>query len=44
MEKAADSEYQLMESGTWELVRLPSGRKLSRCRWMFKNKQESVGK
>ena len=43
--EAADSEYQsLMENGTWELVKLPVGRKQVGCRWTFKIKRGSDGK
>ena len=35
--EAADSEYQsLMENETWELIKLPSGRKPVGCKWIFK--------
>ena len=43
--EAADSEYQsLMENETWELVKLPSGRKPVGCKWIFKTKHTSDGK
>ena len=33
---AADSEYtSLMENETWELVKLPEGRKTVGCKWVF---------
>jgi hypothetical protein len=32
-------EYNsLLENQTWDLVPLPSGRKLVRCRWVYMNK------
>ena len=35
-EEAANLEYQsLMENKTWELVRLPTGRKPVGCKWVF---------
>ena len=33
-----------MENGTWELVKLPRGRKPVGCRWVFKTKQGNDGK
>ena len=43
--EAADSEYQsLMENETWKLVKLPTGRKPVRCKWIFKTKRTSEGK
>ena len=43
--RAADSEYQsLLENETWELMKLPSGRKPVGCRWVFKSKCGKDGK
>ena len=43
--EAADSEYQsLMDNGTWNLVKLPDGRKPVGCKWIFKTKCTSEGK
>ncbi len=43
--KAADAEYaSLMENGTWELVKLPDGRKPLSCRWVFRVKYLHDGK
>ena len=34
---AADAEYQslIIENNTWELVKLPEGRKAMDCKWVF---------
>eukprot|EP00253_Pinus_taeda_P035997 PITA_35997 len=38
-EAAMDEEYSaLMENNTWDLVPLPKGRKLVRCRWIYRTK------
>jgi hypothetical protein len=38
-------EYNsLLENQTWDLVPLPSGRKLVRCRWVYKTKSAMDGK
>jgi hypothetical protein len=29
--------HSLMENDTWDLVTLPKGRKLIRCKWVYKN-------
>ena len=43
-EEAADAEYKsLMENDTWELVKLPPGRKTVGCKWVFKVKQGPDG-
>jgi hypothetical protein len=35
-EVAMDEEYSaLMDNKTWDLVPLPKGRKLFRCRWIY---------
>jgi hypothetical protein len=35
-ESAMDEEYSaLMDNNTWDLVPLPKGRKLVRCRWIY---------
>jgi hypothetical protein len=37
-------EYKsLLENQTWDLVPLPSGRKLVRCRWVYKTKSTADG-
>ena len=33
----------LQKNNTWELVDLPPGRKLVKCKWVFKTKFVSVG-
>ena len=44
-EEAANLEYQsLMENKTWELVKLPTGRKPVGYKWVFKKKRGSDGK
>lgn len=44
-EAAADSEYQsLMESETWELVKLPGDHKPIGCKWVFKIKRGKDGR
>jgi hypothetical protein len=36
-EAAMDEEYSaLMDNNTWDLVPLPKGRKLVRCRWIYR--------
>ena len=43
--EAADSEYSsLIENKTWELVKLPKGRKAISCKWVFKVKYSNDGK
>ena len=44
----ADAEYNsLMENNTWELVKLPEGRKVIGSKWVFRvkydGKEESIG-
>ena len=42
--EAADAEYQsLLDSHTWDLVKLPSGRKSIGCKWVFKVKHSEDG-
>jgi hypothetical protein len=37
-------EYNsLLENQTWDLVPLPSGRKLVRCRWVYRTKSIAYG-
>jgi hypothetical protein len=37
-------EYKsLLENQTWDLVPLPSGRKLVRCRWVYRTKSTTDG-
>ena len=39
-----DEEYRsLMENDTWDLVPLPKGRKLIKCKWVYKTKYASYG-
>ena len=39
-----DEEYRsLMANDTWDLVLLPKGRKLVRCKWVYKIKYASDG-
>jgi hypothetical protein len=39
-----NEEYRsIMENDTWNLVPLPKGRKLVRCKWVYKNKYASDG-
>ena len=39
-----DEEYRsLMENDTWDLVPLPKGRKLVRCKWVYRTKYASNG-
>ena len=41
---AMDEEYpSLMANDTWDLVLLLKGRKLVRCKWVYKNKYASDG-
>ena len=41
---AADAEYKsLMENKTWELVKLPEGRRAIGCKWVFRVKYDSNG-
>ena len=42
--EVADAEYQsLLDSHTWDLVKLPSGRKSIECKWVFKVKHSEDG-
>ena len=42
--EAADAEYQsLLHSHTWDLVKLPPGRKSIGCKWVFKVKHSEDG-
>jgi hypothetical protein len=39
-----NEEYRsLMENDTWDLVPLPKGRKLFRCKWVYQTKYASDG-
>jgi transposase InsO family protein len=41
---AMNEEYRsLMENDTWDLVPLPKGRKLVRCKWVYRTKYASDG-
>ena len=41
---AMDEEYRsLMANDTWDLVPLPKGRKLVKCKWIYKTKYASDG-
>lgn len=43
-EAAMDEEYNsLIENQTWDLVPLPSNRKLVRCKWVYRTKKASNG-
>jgi hypothetical protein len=43
-ESAMQEEYNsLLENQTWDLVPLPSGRKLVRCRWVYRTKSAADG-
>ena len=33
----------LHKNGTWEMVRLPKGKKSIRCKWVFKKKESTIG-
>jgi hypothetical protein len=35
--------HSLMENDTWDIVPLPKGRKLFRCKWVYKTKYASDG-
>jgi hypothetical protein len=41
---AMQEEYKsLLENQTWDLVPLPLGRKLVRCRWVYRTKSAADG-
>jgi hypothetical protein len=43
-ESAMQEEYKsLLENQTWDLVPLPSGRKIFRCRWLYRTKSATNG-
>ena len=43
-EAAMQDEYNsLLENQTWDLVPLPSDRKLVRCRWVYRTKKAADG-
>jgi hypothetical protein len=43
-ESAMQEEYNsLLENQTWDLVPLPSGRKIFRCRWIYRTKSAMDG-
>ena len=33
----------LYKNGTWDMVRLPKGKKAIRCKWVFKKKEGTQG-
>ena len=35
--------HSLQKNDTWELVNLPSGRKIVNCKWVFKTKFDADG-
>jgi hypothetical protein len=35
-----DEMESLEKNGTWDLVQLPKGKKIVRCKWIFKRKEE----
>jgi hypothetical protein len=35
--------HSLMENDTWDLVPIPKGRKLVKCKWVYRNKHASYG-
>ena len=40
----AIKEYDsLMKNGAWEFVRLPPGKNVVRCKWVFKAKRNTIG-
>jgi hypothetical protein len=43
-QKAMQAEYDsLMQTGTWRLISLPAGRKVVRCKWIYRIKTNSDG-
>jgi hypothetical protein len=43
-ESAMQEEYKsLLENWTWDLVPFPSGRKIFRCRWVYRTKSTMDG-
>jgi hypothetical protein len=43
-EVAMDEEYSgLMDNNTWDLVPLPKGRKIVRCRWIYRTNISTYG-
>jgi hypothetical protein len=43
-EETMQEEYEsLLENQTWDLVPLPLGRKLVRCKWVYRTKREADG-
>ncbi|KAH9307124.1 hypothetical protein KI387_043796 [Taxus chinensis] len=44
LDSAMQDEYSsLVKNNTWELVPLPKGKKLVRCKWVYKTKYEADG-
>eukprot|EP00253_Pinus_taeda_P008388 PITA_08388 len=44
-ESAMEEEYNsLLENQTWDLVPLPSGRKLAQCKWVYRTNSAANGK
>jgi len=35
--------YSLMKSNTWDIISLQKGRKIVRCKWVYKTKYDADG-
>lgn len=43
-ELAMQEKYEsLIANGTWELITLPTGRKVVKCKWVFCTKKDANG-